>query len=97
MQPPKLHVGDLDHSEFAKMATPISAATGGAHLVLRPAVVSEVLDVLMPPGATAPRVDAATPGRLVALLWPGGAPSCVDLDVIAGVVESTLADWHLLH
>ena len=75
----------------------ISAAAGDAPVAVDEARVAELVDILMPRGATAPVLDETTPGKLLAVLWPHGTPTIGDLARFAANVQSTLEDWHLLH
>ncbi len=99
MQAPKLYPDDLDASDFRQMEALISEAIGGAPVALDQDRVADLVDILMPRGVAEPIVTEATPGRMIATLWPdsAGRPPSINPVELTAAVRSTLDDWHLLH
>jgi hypothetical protein len=74
MNAPKLTPDDLDECDLREMDALISAAAGGARVSLDETDVNELIDILMPLGATVPTMSESTPTRLLAVLWRRGVP-----------------------
>lgn len=92
MHPPKLTPDDLAPEEYLEMASVFADMTG-APVMLDAAKVNDLLDLVMPRGATTPYLEVPAES-LARILWGATLPSKLPTakDVV-GVLEG----WHLVH